>query len=149
MANRWLFVALAGGTLLSIQAPLNNRLRSGLDSPLLAALVSFSVGVLCVLVVWGARWWAGREVGISGLDRIPWWALLGGASGAAYVTLAILALPKTGVLLLVACTVLGQQLGALLIDHFGWLGMARQAINWQRACGVLLVLLGTWLAQTR
>jgi bacterial/archaeal transporter family-2 protein len=149
MINRWLVAALMGGVLLSIQVPLNSRLRSGLDSPLLSALISFTVGMLCLLAVWGVRWWTGRESDLIGFDQIPWWALLGGVCGAAYVTMAILALPTTGVLLLVACTVLGQQLGALLIDHFGWLGMARQVLSWQRVGGVLLVLLGTWLAQLK
>lgn len=149
MINRWLVAALMGGVLLSIQVPLNSRLRSGLDSPLLSALISFTVGMLCLLTVWGVRWWTGRESDIMRFDQIPWWALLGGVCGAAYVTMAILALPTTGVLLLVACTVLGQQVGALLIDHFGWLGMTRQVLSWQRIGGVLLVLLGTWLAQLK
>jgi transporter family-2 protein len=147
--NRWMLAALAGGILLSLQMPLNNRVRLDLGSPFIAALISFSVGVACVALVWAARVGSGQEPLPSGFASIPWWAYLGGACGAAYVTLAIVALPKTGVLLLVACTVLGQQLGALLIDHFGWFGMARQAISWQRISGVVLVMAGTWLAQAR
>ncbi|WP_050465939.1 DMT family transporter [Herbaspirillum autotrophicum] len=152
MLKAWLLAALGCGVLLSLQAPLNSRLRVGLDSPLASALISFTVGMLVLLAIWLVRLSIGRETGIgstSGFTDIPWWAWLGGFCGATYVTLAILALPHTGVLLLVACTVLGQQLGALLIDHFGWFGMARQVLSWQRVGGVLLVLAGTWLAQLK
>lgn len=149
MINRWMLAALVGGVLLSLQMPLNNRLRVELGSPLIAALISFSIGVLCVALVWAMRWSAGQEGPVTGFSQLPWWAYLGGACGAAYVTLAIITLPHTGVLLLVACTVLGQQLGALLIDHFGWFGIARQMISWQRVAGIVLVLLGTWLAQSK
>jgi bacterial/archaeal transporter family-2 protein len=46
---------------------------------------------------------------------------------------------------LTAVTIAGQLGVAIVIDHFGWLGVERSPITVAKVSGVLLLALGTWL----
>ena len=41
----------------------------------------------------------------------------------------------------------GQLLAAIILDHYGMLGLARQPVSVEKIAGVLLVLLGAWLVR--
>lgn len=52
MAWLYLLMALAAGAGLSVQAAVNSRLSAGVGGqPLVAALISFAIGTVCLLVV--------------------------------------------------------------------------------------------------
>jgi bacterial/archaeal transporter family-2 protein len=89
-----------------MQAAMNARLRQSADSPALTALLSFLVGavVLALLTFSGAL---GRGT-LSGLDRAPWWAWLGGLSGAFSVIMALVALPRAGATVVIGATLLSK-----------------------------------------
>ncbi len=80
-----LIVAFTGAGL-SLQAAMNSRLRAQVNQPVVAALISFAVGavLLVVLVAFG---WMGKAK-LDNLGSLPWWAWLGGLAGAAYVVTA-------------------------------------------------------------
>jgi bacterial/archaeal transporter family-2 protein len=137
--SRGLAVALGvgAGCLVGMQAPINSRLGKSVGS-VEAATVSFLVGtvalVLILLIVRG---------GVGGLGRIggaPWWALVGGLLGAVYVSVALVAVRTLGASGLTAVVICGQLVISVVIDRFGLLGVARQAVGVQRIAG--LVLLG-------
>ncbi len=46
---------------------------------------------------------------------------------------------------LTAVTIAGQLGLAMVIDHFGWLGVERSPITLAKVAGVVLLALGTWL----
>ena len=48
-----------------------------------------------------------------------------------------------------AATIAGQLTIAVVVDHFGWLGVERQAINLARVCGILLLAAGVALVVRR
>src|SRR4051794_33459794 len=75
-----------------LQAAMNARLRESVGSPALTALLSFLVGGLALMILTfsGAL---GRGM-LSDLGRAPWWAWLGGLSGAFSVITALVALPR-------------------------------------------------------
>jgi len=50
--------------------------------------------------------------------------------------------PKLGMASVVGLVVLGQMVMAMLIDHFGWLGLSIHTINWKRLSGALLMIVG-------
>ena len=50
-----------------------------------------------------------------------------------------------GVGSLTALTIAAQLCVALVIDHFGWLGVERSPVTVTRLSGVVLLGLGTWL----
>jgi transporter family-2 protein len=143
----WGYVALglAAGAMLPVQAGINAALASHVDSPARAALVSFAVGTLALLllVLVAFRGWPGS----SELAGAPWWVWTGGVLGAFYVVGAIMVAPRLGAVTLVSVLLAGQALASLLLDHFGWIGYDEHAITPGRILGVLLVGAGVALVR--
>ena len=83
-----------GGMGLTVQQAINSRLRVGVESPVLSALISFLVGA-AVLAVLSACGVLGRGK-LTGLGILPWWAWTGGLLGAFYVTLAVVGVRAVG-----------------------------------------------------
>ena len=137
--------AIVVGLVLPLQAGINAQLRIGLGSPALAALVSFAVGTIAlVLLAVGVR--APMPVS-GGLARIPWWQWTGGLLGAGYIAAAIVLAPRLGAATLVAAVVAGQMIASLALDHYGWVGFAQHAISGPRLLGAGLVIVGVVLIQ--
>jgi transporter family-2 protein len=135
-----LLTAVVGG-ILALQAPINAGLgRTTGELP--AALISFTVGTLLLAVVVGL---AGDASGISSTFDVRWYYLIGGALGAAYVTVALIAVKSIGAGGVAAATITGQLATAVLIDRLGILGLERTPITTGRAAGVVLLLAGTYL----
>jgi transporter family-2 protein len=138
-----LLVVLAGG-MIALQAPTNAILARAGGSPVLAALISFAVGTVTLLLVWLASGNRPRPVTFAGLPAYAW---LGGAYGALYVAVAAYAAPKIGLAALITIGIAGQIAMALLLDHFGALGLPREPINLGRVAGSLLVIAGVVLVR--
>ncbi len=138
-------VAVAG-LLVGMQPPINARLGREIGG-LQAAAFSFIAGtVALVLIVAVSK----RGIGTLGdVGRVPWWALLGGLLGAVYVTVAILTVRTLGVSSLTAIVIAGQLAGAVVIDRFGLLGIAKQPIGAGRIIGLVLLVIGVVLVVRR
>jgi transporter family-2 protein len=54
-------------------------------------------------------------------------------------------LPRLGGTMMIALIIIGQLLTGVVVDHFGWLGVAIRPIDPARAIGVLLLLAGGYL----
>ena len=140
-------LVFVGGLGLSLQAAMNSRLRLGVGSPALSALISFSVGAATLLLVTlsgvlgKAKW--------DGAASVPWWAWLGGLVGAFFVTAAVIAVPRVGTAFVVAGAVGGQLIAALLLDSFGWLGVTRVPFSPTRLLGAALLFAGVLLMQRK
>lgn len=145
---RWLLLAVAFGCglILPLQPGINAQLRTHLESPFAAALVSFGVGTMTLLAV---TLTTGRlPLALFGrLDEVPWWAWTGGLIGAAFVTTSIVLAPRLGATLLVGAVVCGQLVGSLVIDHFGLVGYRGSPITWGRLVGVALLVAGVLVVQ--
>lgn len=128
-------IALSGVGL-PVQDALNAQLRSAVKSPMLGALLSFAVGAV-VLGALSALGVLGHGK-LSGLPKTPWWIWLGGGVlGAFAVTIGLIGIPKVSAGIVIAATVFGQLLSAVLIDHFGWFGVPRVPLNSWRIAGAL------------
>ncbi len=124
-----------------MQAPINSRLGKHIGSAQ-AATFSFIVGTVVLLAV--AAFWKGWG-GLGHVGRAPWWALVGGALGAVYVTVALLAVRTLGASGLTAVVILGQLAMSVVIDRFGLLGVARTQVGAQRILGLALLVGGVLL----
>ena len=138
-----LLVLFAGG-MLALQAPTNAILGRAGGSPVLAALISFAVGTLALLTVWLLSGNRPRGDAFAGLPAHAW---LGGLYGALYVAVAAYAAPRIGLASLITIGIAGQIGMALLLDHFGALGLPRDPISIGRIAGALLVLGGVILVR--
>jgi transporter family-2 protein len=138
-----LFVFFAGG-MIAIQAPTNAILAKSGGSPVLAALISFAVGTIALLIAWLA---SGYRPGVAAFGGLPWYAWIGGLFGAVFVAVAAYAAPRIGLASLITVGIAGQIAMALWLDHLGALGLPREPVNLGRIAGAALVILGVVLVR--
>lgn len=134
--------ALTGGAVLPLQSLINARLAAYLHGPLWAGATSALLSAI-VLVVAGPLL-AGAPSLASAFVRAPVWVWFGGLLGAVYMVTVVLSVKVLGATGLVATTVLGQLVGAMLLDTFGVLNPA-VPLSIQRVAGCLLAIGGVWL----
>jgi len=142
------WIALAGamvaGSMVAIQPGINGQLSKRLDSPFQAAVVSFTVGLLTLVVVCLVRGVAPYK--LSALRGAPIWQVLGGGMvGSVFVTTALTVAPRIGAASFVALALAGQIVASLVLDHFGWIGFAKQPLNPYRVLGAVLLFAGVLL----
>jgi transporter family-2 protein len=134
--------ALAIGAVLAAQAPLNSTLGrhvGGLPATTIALGTSFLALAVLTLV-------AGQAGGFGDVGKPPLYVLIGGGIvGALYVGSIVWTVRALGVTGLSVATLAGQFAAAMVIDHFGWLGVDRSPITIAKLAGVALVAAGTYL----
>jgi transporter family-2 protein len=131
---------VAGGAMMSFQAPINAALRNHVGI-FESSLISFTVGTLALILV---VVFAGKG-SLAGVRQVSWWHLLGGLIGAVFVTATLVAAPKIGVTGMVIATLAGNMLAAILIDRFGWVGISPKPVDGPRIAGVLLMVVSVIL----
>ena len=139
----FLLLAFLTGIAIAVQAGVNSNLRLALNNPVLASLISFGTGFLTLLIVHLST--GGGVPPLAMLRQLTWWKWTGGVIGAVYVTTVILSVPRIGTANLVSLSVAGQLLAAVVLDHYGLLGMATHPANGWRLLGIGLILAGVWL----
>jgi len=137
-------LVMAAGVMIAVQAPTNALLAKAGGSPVLAALISFIVGTLALAAAWLA---SGNRPAASAFAGLPWYAWIGGLYGAFFVGAAAFAAPRIGLASLVTIAITGQIVAALLLDHYGALGLPREPVNLGRIAGALLVVGGVVLVR--
>jgi transporter family-2 protein len=142
-------VMVAAGFFISIQGPINARLRAAVESPVLSAAISFLSGGLFLLAIMATGALGGVGGGFRGMQSAPLWAYLGGVLGVTFVLGSIVAIPRVGVVVVICAAILGQMVGSYLADTFGWFGVARVPFNPVRLVGIVLMLAGVLLVQRK
>jgi bacterial/archaeal transporter family-2 protein len=142
-------VMIVAGFLISIQGPINLRLRLAVESPVLSAAISFLSGGLALLCIMATGAFGGVGAGLRGMQSAPLWAYLGGAVGVSFVLGSIVAIPKVGVAVVICAAILGQMVGSYLTDTFGWFGVERVPFNPVRLVGIGLLFVGVLLVQRK
>jgi transporter family-2 protein len=137
------FLGLAAGLGLTVQVGMNTQLRKVLNSAFSAALISFTVGTvtLVALIVVTRTALPSRTM----LAEVPAWAWFGGLLGAFIVAISTVVAAQLGATSLLVLGLTGQLAMALVVDHYGWLGLPEHPITWMRLMGVALVAAGVWL----
>ncbi|HEX6638083.1 MAG TPA: DMT family transporter [Steroidobacteraceae bacterium] len=136
-------LGIVAGFGLTVQVGMNSQLRKVLQSANLAALISFLVGTLALIALLLAVRAPFPER--AAFAAVPWWAWLGGLLGAFYVASSTVVAVELGATTLLGLALLGQLTTALVIDHFGWLGLPVNPLTWSRVAGVALLGVGVWL----
>jgi bacterial/archaeal transporter family-2 protein len=139
-------LAIAAGVSIVVQQSMNSALRAALGSAAWAGFVSYATGTVAMLVLAAALQEGLPSAGLAA--RSPWWSWAGGVFGAIYIALAIVLLPRLGAATFIALLVGGQMLSSLVIDHFGWLGLAQHPISLPRLIGAMLLIAGVILLRS-
>ena len=137
----WPVLGVLAGSFIAFQAPINAELSRGLGLPTAASGASFLVGaiVLAVISLVTMRL-QGASIGWG--VPAPWLFVAGGCLGAAYVTSALVLIPRLGTASTMAFVVAGQLLAGMAIDRIGFLGVAVREISLGRVAGAVLLLAG-------
>ncbi|HEY2338757.1 MAG TPA: DMT family transporter [Burkholderiales bacterium] len=141
-------LALASGGLIAVQAAANAALSRTLQSNVpFVATTLFFVALAGAAIVLAS---SGRGLPSTGqLAEAPWWSYTGGLIVAFYVFTITFLAPRIGVGNAIALIVAGQILAALAIDHFGLMRSLVFEMNWTRAAGAALMIVGVFLALKR
>lgn len=139
-----MLVAVVAGFVVPIQSILNGRLGHLLANPFLAALVSFLGGTVALSIVVLVTTPGIPQVSTEG-KSLPWYLFTGGLFGAVFVTSVLTLVPRIGATNVLAAAVVGQFIMALIIDHFGILGVPHINASPMRIAGCLLLITGMLL----
>jgi len=138
----WIIISFVAGAILPIQAGINTKLGKAANSPSVAALVSFIVGLLALLIYVLVTQ---QNYSLKGIKEAPAHAWLGGIFGAFYVTVIILAFPRIGPGYMFGLVIAGQLLLSIIMEHFQWLGAHHHPISLSRILGMLMIIGGVVL----
>ncbi|MBL7763989.1 MAG: DMT family transporter [Chitinophagaceae bacterium] len=136
----WFFTLIVGA-LMPVQAILNTRLGRQTGGPLMGSLISFIVGLVCLLVLNLISNYS-AVIQLKPAATSPWYIWLGGVIGAIFVGYITWVNQKQGVALTFALVVSGQIFVSLLIDHYGLLGSAIRTITLEKIAGAILIIAG-------
>lgn len=134
---------IIAGVAMSIQSGVNGQLRSGIQHPLLAAFISFLGGTLALFLflLFSKQPLPSMEV-YKGLE---WYKYTGGFLGVIVVVFVILSVHEVGASNMFVLIVAGQLLTAILMDHFGLLGLLQNPVSLKKIIGMALVIIGAWM----
>ncbi|HYD47314.1 MAG TPA: DMT family transporter [Terriglobales bacterium] len=129
--------AIVAGIAAALQATVNAALakQTGLG---VALIINTVVVLIGSIVLWAA---SGAKMSFFPAGT-SWTLYLGGIGGLVIIATLAFVFPRIGAAYAVALMVAGQCATALLIDHYGWLGMPYEALTLQRVLGVALVIAG-------
>ena len=133
------------GMLLPIQAAANAGVSRYFGDVAYAVLVSFVIGIIlvsCYLLIVKPP----LNSNLSG-SQIPSYILFGGLISVTYTAAITFLSPRLGVGNTLFVIIVGQMLAALIVDHFGLLGSVTHEVSAKRLIGVLLMIIGVFLAR--
>jgi len=146
------FLAALSGAMIALQARANGELSHRLDNGLQAALVSFSSGLLIILLF--TPFSPHIKEGIRNLrgaisrKEIARWKLLAGALGGSFVAIQTQIVPLIGVAIYSVAAIAGQTAMSLVVDRIGLTGGGKKLISPRRVIAavltVLAVLVSVW-----
>jgi transporter family-2 protein len=130
-------LAVAAGVAATVQAATNAGLAraTGLGP---TVIINTIVVLLASIGLWAAT---GAPTTFLPAGT-PWTLYLGGLFGFVIVASLTVVFPKIGAAYAIALMVGGQCLAALVVDHYGLIGMPREPMTLQRLVGAALVAAG-------
>lgn len=129
-------VALLAGAAMALQGTMNAALGKvvGLWESTLVVHVIGTVTVLAVIVVGG--------IGFGGLvkaGQAPWYVYVGGILNVVIIYAVARSIPQVGVGNATTAIVFAQILTAVLIDHFGLMGVKKSPFAYTDVLGIVLM----------
>lgn len=138
-----LFMVVVAGAAVATQPAFNGQLAYLLGSPFRAALVNFTAGagvMLSVVTIFTLRNGLPSRETVAAVPVHLW--IAGGALGALFVTTAAWATPKIGAGAFFSTLIAAQLVAALVMDHFGLIGLDVRPANLVRIAGVVMLVIG-------
>jgi len=144
MTAVFIAMAIVAGVFMVIQSNINGQVRLRLDDPWQAAFLSTTVSTISLFFISAIS----TQRLFPQFGKVadgPWWLWTGGVMGAGIVAASLYLVSKLGSGVTFALFVTGQMAAAMVLDHYGVLGLPVHHINAQRIVGVVLLLAGVTL----
>ncbi|HKJ97761.1 MAG TPA: DMT family transporter [Desulfotignum sp.] len=134
-------IAAIGGVAVALQGQLMGSIDKNVGT-LESVFVTyggggFMIGIIMILL---------RGGNLSGLTLVPWYTLLAGPIGLVLIAAIGYSVPRLGLVPAFTILVAAQFMTAAVIDQFGLFGAEIRQISPSRLSGMLVMLLGIWLA---
>ncbi|MGQ7246876.1 DMT family transporter [Halomonas sp. V046] len=125
---------LLGGAVLAIQSSVNGSLGAKVGV-LASAWLTFTVGAVVTFLL---KLFV-EPAHAATLFSVPKWQLTGALFGVTYMLAVVFAVPRVGTAATTVAVISGQLSMSLVIDHFGWLGNERLALDSSRITALALL----------
>jgi transporter family-2 protein len=133
-------VGIIGGIAVGVQSPIAGAMGQRVGGTASSLIVHMSGMILSAILLW----MKGGEK-IREWQTLPWYMLIAGVFGVILYQTINFTLPKLGSTLMITLIITGQLITGVVIDHFGWLGVAQRPIDLPRILGMGALLLGGYL----
>ena len=141
----WYLVGLGIGVCFGLQVVINGQLTGVLGSAIHAALISFAVGSIALVVIVAMSRSSLRISVPTGERKNPWWMWTGGVLGALYVAGVAFLAPLIGSAVTVVVIQLGLLAGSMAVDHFGLLSAPKKSVRPLQVIGLILMGCGVFV----
>ena len=141
----WRLVGIIAGMLLAVQIAINGQLGRVLHSSTHAALISFFVGTIILMMIVGIRDRSYKNVKEPIRQSAPWWIWLGGILGGSYVLINVFLVDQIGNGQTVILLLFGQITGSLLVEQFGLFNSIKNKIIPIQILGLIVMVAGVFL----
>ena len=135
-------LAVMIGIMGGIHIPINGALGNRIQSPLLATVVFYSIGLG---MVGTAFLIAGNRAALMALQEAPRWYFLAGAISAVVVASSTFLIPRIGAINLFVIVIALQMVSRMVISHYGWFESPMAPISPFKILGALMLLVGAVL----
>ena len=141
-------LAFTGGVLLAVQAAYNTQLSSIAKHPILAVVsASISSAIFGSIFIF---LFEKENIQYNAIQQVPWylWAI-GGLFSMIGISLYIYTIPKIGISKMIAIGLCGQIIFSLIAGKFGWLNLPTEPITIKRIIGVITMITGIILINSK
>ncbi len=135
-----ILAGLLGGAAVGIQSPIAGAMGQrvgGTSSSVIVHASGLIFSIALLLLRGGER--------MRDWRTLPFYMLGAGIFGLILYQTINITFPRLGGTMMVALIIIGQLTAGMVIDHFGWLGVARHPIDMSRVAGMLMLFAGGFL----
>lgn len=132
-----MLLAMAAGSMVSVQTMFNTKVNAAVSSRGTTALVlgmGFLASLVVGLLVSGADFFA--------VKSMPLWYWFSGLVGIGVVTCIVSGIKHLGASFSTSVLMSSQLICALWWDSMGWFGLERVPFTWQKGIGVVVLIVG-------
>jgi transporter family-2 protein len=138
---------ILAGVAITVQSGINSQLRVAIQHPIMAAFISFLVGTIALAIV--LLFSKTAFPAFDNYSTVTWYKYSGGLFGVFVVTVTLLSVAEIGAANMFVLIIAGQVVTALIMDHFGILGMRTNPVTLQKFLGILLLVCGAYIVNKK
>lgn len=136
----WRLWGIVIGMMGASQQAINGHLGVALGNTAEASFISFFTGTILIFIV--AAIVTKKMKGLTTLKQAKPWHFLGGILGGSFVFATVVCVPQIGAGMTIMMGLLGQMIGSMLVQQFGWWHSSKYSIQLLQVIGVVIMVGG-------